>query len=242
MQLTKFHPKSSDSYPISPLVWFDVMSEGEPTSSYKGNSSMVHPESGSRGHTLPWNVSPVSGRMHYLKVLVTMSVKHFLSFSHDFCSQDFARESLVRSFFHFINQKMELTNMACSILSLRTCSIILIMHNWRSFILKFKYPFFSTTILLHLLWTSFCKSCIAFTCQSMNFGKLQLKIPKWTRLSIVHSLRVRVWENYSLICKMVSSFFHFNAACTFSKDLKVIMKLFSLYTMIYSGGILFLVW
>ena len=38
---------------------------------------MVHSESGCHCHSLFWNVGNVSGRMHYWKCLITMSVHHF---------------------------------------------------------------------------------------------------------------------------------------------------------------------
>ena len=52
--------------------------------------------------------------------------------------------------FHFIIQRMELKiwHVVFFRLSLRTCTIKLIMHNWRSFSLKFNYHLCTTTILL----------------------------------------------------------------------------------------------
>ena len=126
--------------------------------------------------------------------------------------------------------------MACSFLwtlGLRSCTIMLIMHIWRSFSLKFNYHLFTTvtTILdtskgdlnffLPILYSFYLS---VYEKLYWHFGKPQLEIPKRTRLSIVHSLRVRVMGKLHFNSQ-TWVFFHFNAACSLSEDQKVGMKL-----------------
>mgnify|MGYP003689855981 CR=1 FL=1 len=67
------------------------------------------------------------------------------------------------------------------------------MHIWRSFSMKFNFHLFTTTLLNFFLPILYSFYLSVNEKLYENFWKPKLEIPKWTRLSIMHSLRVNIW-------------------------------------------------
>ena len=102
---------------------------------------------------------------------------------------------------------------------------LFIMYIWRSFSLKFKYHH---TSIADMTFFPILHSFYLLVNEKLywNFSKPHLDITKWTKLSIVNSLRVRVWGKLYFNSQKWGLLFHFNAACTLREDRKVTMKLF----------------